>query len=121
MPNPNFMILYATDPLKSASFYETLLGQPPMDASPGLVLFTLKSGLMPGLWKRDAVEPLAVAAAGSGELGLTVADAAMVDRTHADWLALGVGIVQAPADKDFGRTFCAVDPDGNRLRVFAPA
>ena len=28
---------------------------------------------------------------------------------------------QAPTDLDFGRTFVALDPDGHRLRVFAPA
>jgi hypothetical protein len=29
--------------------------------------------------------------------------------------------VQPPTDMDFGRTFVALDPDGDRLRVFAPA
>jgi catechol 2,3-dioxygenase-like lactoylglutathione lyase family enzyme len=28
---------------------------------------------------------------------------------------------QSPTELDFGRTFVALDPDGHRLRVFAPA
>jgi hypothetical protein len=29
-------------------------------------------------------------------------------------------IAQAPTAMDFGMTFVALDPDGHRLRVFAP-
>ena len=31
-----------------------------------------------------------------------------------------LAIAQAPATLDFGHTFVALDPDGHRLRVFAP-
>jgi predicted enzyme related to lactoylglutathione lyase len=40
---------------------------------------------------------------------------------HRDWIARGLPIIQQPADLDFGRTFVATDPDGHRLRVFAPS
>jgi hypothetical protein len=30
-------------------------------------------------------------------------------------------VLQRPVDLDFGRTFVVLDPDGHRLRVFAPA
>jgi predicted enzyme related to lactoylglutathione lyase len=39
---------------------------------------------------------------------------------HAEWKRRGLTIVQAPTRLDFGTTFVAVDPDGHRLRVFAP-
>ena len=72
-----------------------------------------------GLWSRHAVEPAAAAAAGGGsELAFTAED---VDAVHADWAARGLPIAQEPTDMDFGRTFVALDPDGHRLRVFAPA
>jgi hypothetical protein len=32
-----------------------------------------------------------------------------------------VSIIQEPTDMDFGRTFVGLDPDGHRVRVFAPA
>jgi hypothetical protein len=43
-----------------------------------------------------------------------------VRSAHADWIACGLRIVQEPVDLDFGYTFTALDPDGHRLRVFAP-
>ena len=49
-----------------------------------------------------------------------VADAEAVARTHADWKSRGLPIAQAPTAMDFGHTFVALDPDGHRLRVFAP-
>ena len=44
---------------------------------------------------------------------------ALADR-YRDWSLRGLPILQAPIDMDFGRTFVALDPDGHRLRVFAP-
>ena len=63
------------------------------------------------------MEPVATPTGGS-EIAFMVAD---VDAVHTDWLSRGLTILQAPTDMDFGRTFVAVDPDGHRLRVFAPA
>lgn len=39
---------------------------------------------------------------------------------HDDWKKRGLIIIQPPTVMDFGSNFVAVDPDGHRLRVFAP-
>ena len=70
-------------------------------------------GLMLGLWRRDGVAPAATAAGGGG--------AEDVDALFADWRGRGVKIAQTPTKMDFGYTFLALDPDGQRLRVFAPS
>jgi predicted enzyme related to lactoylglutathione lyase len=116
----NFVLLYVESPAASAAFYEKLLGRPPVEASATFALFAMPSGVMLGLWSRHTVEPAATAKGGGGEIAVTVADAAAVDATHADWSTRGLQILQAPTDLDFGRTFVALDPDGHRLRVFFP-
>ena len=121
-PSPNFILLYASSPPASADFYETLLGRPPVEASPTFALFALDAGLMLGLWSRASVQPAPPdgATSGASELGFTVEDKAAVDALHRAWTALGLPIVQPPTLMDFGWTFTATDPDGHRLRVFAP-
>ncbi|MBX3585220.1 MAG: VOC family protein [Ramlibacter sp.] len=121
MSHPNFFILYVDNPLASARFYSALLGQEPVEASATFAMFALASGVMLGLWSRHTVEPRAAAPAGSGEVAMALDSDAGVDSTHADWLARGLPILQAPVRLDFGYTFVALDPDGHRLRVFAPA
>lgn len=116
-----FVLLYVADPLASAALYRRLLGRPPVDASPGFALFALPGGAMLGLWRREAVLPPADGAPGAGELALALAGGrAAVDACHADWIAQGLAMLQAPTALDFGYTFTAQDPDGHRLRVFAP-
>jgi len=121
MRDPNFLVLYVENPAASAAFYQILLGRAPVEASPTFVLFALASGMMLGLWSRRSVEPAAVAGGGGAELAVTAADDDAVDATFADWTARGLTIAQQPTTMDFGRTFVALDPDGHRLRVFAPA
>ncbi len=116
---PNFILLYVKNPIESAAFYGDLLGHGPIEASPTFAMFALKSGVMLGLWARHTVEPAAMGQGGS-ELAFTVGDAAAVAATHADWQRRGLPILQAPTRMDFGDTFVAADPDGHRLRVFAP-
>lgn len=120
MLDANFIILYVDSPLSSARFYAGLLGREPLESSATFAMFALPSGIMLGLWSRHTVEPAAQAAGGGAEIAMTVTDAAAVDAAHADWAARGLAILQAPTDLDFGRTFVALDPDGHRLRVFAP-
>ena len=122
MPDPNLLILYVESPSASAAFYAGLLGKPPVEASPTFAMFALASGAMLGLWSRHTVEPSTSLAelGGGGELAFSVADAAEVDAVHADWRARGLPVIQAPIWLDFGRSFVALDPDGHRLRVFAP-
>lgn len=120
MLNADFILLYVDSPAASARFYADLIGSAPLEESPTFAMFALPSGIMLGLWSRHTVEHAATAGAGGAEIAMTVADAAAVDALHLDWQARGLAILQAPTDLDFGRTFVALDPDGHRLRVFAP-
>jgi len=119
---PNFLLFYVASPVESAAFYARILGREPIEASPGFALFALDSGLKLGLWVRTGVEPAVngVAQHASGELAFAVPDVAAVQAAHQAWLALGIPMLQAPTQMDFGLTFTAVDPDGHRLRVFTP-
>lgn len=121
MIDASFLLLYVTDPHASARFWAALLGRPPVEESDTFAMLPLREGVMLGLWKRDGVAPKADLLGGGGEIGFTVADRAAVDATHADWVARGIPVLQAPTELDFGRTFTAVDPDGHRLRVFTTA
>jgi catechol 2,3-dioxygenase-like lactoylglutathione lyase family enzyme len=123
MSEISFVLLYVDSPPASAAFYTDLLGRPPADSSPTFAMFAMDSGLMLGLWKRDTVEPAAAieGAKGDGEIAFTVAGAEGVDAMHDDWRGRGLTIAQRPTAMDFGYTFVALDPDGHRLRVFAPA
>jgi len=121
MPDPNFIILYVDDPAHSARFYADLLGKPPVEASPTFAMFALENGATLGLWSRHSVTPAPAASPASGELAFAVADNEAVRSTYADWGKRGLRIAHAPVDLDFGRTFVTLDPDGHRLRVFAPA
>ncbi len=120
MQHPNFFILYVDKPQDSAAFYADLLGREAVEASPTFALFALESGVMLGLWSRHTVEPAATCGAGGSELAIAVKSDADVDATHATWSARHLPILQAPTRMDFGYTFVAQDPDGHRLRVFAP-
>ncbi|CAO3355991.1 VOC family protein [Azospirillum palustre] len=115
----DFVLLYVDSPAASAAFYANLLGREPVEASPTFAMFKAGNGLMLGLWSRHTVEPAATAP-GGGEIAFTVADEAAVHDLHADWSGRGLTILQPPTAMDFGHTFVAQDPDGHRLRVFAP-
>lgn len=116
MPEPGMVILYVESAPASAAFYEALLGHPPVEASPGFAMFVLRTGARLGLWTRAGVAPAAVERAGAMELAFSVPD---VDAAHAEWVARGLRMLQAPVTMEFGRTFTALDPDGHRLRVLA--
>jgi len=118
MPDLSLIILYVDGPAASAAFYAKLFGQDPAELSPTFAMFALPSGIGLGLWSRHTVEPAATATGAGNEIAFTAGD---VDKVHSDWSARGMVIAQEPTDLDFGRTFVALDPDGHRLRVFAPA
>lgn len=120
MHDPNFVILYVADAPTSAAFYAELLGTQPVESSPGFAMFVLSSGFRLGLWTWHTVQPAATGTVGGGELVFTVADADAVGATHADWSRRGLRIAQEPTAMEFGHTFTALDPDGHRLRVYAP-
>lgn len=121
MPDFSFVLLYVANPPKSAAFYADLLGRPPIETSPTFAMLPLREGVMLGLWSRKTVEPAAENSGQDSEVAFTVPDADAVRATHGDWSRRGLTIAQAPAAMDFGTTFVALDPDGHRLRVFAPA
>jgi catechol 2,3-dioxygenase-like lactoylglutathione lyase family enzyme len=118
--DPNFILLYVRSPEASAAFYQRLLGKPPVEASPGFAMFALASGVMLGLWAAADVQPAATAVGGS-EIAFAVDGKEAVQARFEAWQALGLPIAQPPTDMDFGHTFTALDPDGHRLRVFAPS
>ncbi len=121
MPHPNLTILYVDSPKESGAFYAKLLEREPVEASPTFVMFALDKGLTLGLWSRRSVEPKPSAPAGGGEFAFAVDAPDKVDALCKAWAGQSVTIVQEPTDMDFGRTFLALDPDGHRLRVFAPS
>jgi len=121
MPDFSFVLLYVDNPPNSAAFYAKLIGSEPVETSPTFAMLPLRPGVMLGLWSRHTVEPAAAGAIGGNEIAFTVENAAAVTATHADWSRRGLAIAQQPTDMEFGRTFVALDPDGHRLRVFAPA
>ena len=120
MTSPNFILAYVADAPKSAALYEKLLDAKPVEASPNWAMFAFPNGLALGLWSRDEVEPRATLPGGS-EIGFPVESDAAVQTTRDAWARLGLKILQEPTRMDFGLTFTAADPDGHRLRVFAPA
>jgi predicted enzyme related to lactoylglutathione lyase len=120
MIEPNFVLLYVDQPQASAAFYAELLGKQPIDSSPTFAMFALQSGVMLGLWSKHTAEPTPIATIGGGELAFSVEDNDTVKSTFASWRKRGLKIAQEPTEMDFGYTFVALDPDGHRLRVFAP-
>jgi predicted enzyme related to lactoylglutathione lyase len=120
MPNFSFVLLYVENPPASAAFYADLLGRPVIDSSPGFAMLPLSDGVMLGLWSRKTVEPTALAQAGASEVAFAVSDATAVNATFADWKRRGLKMIQEPVQMNFGHTFVATDPDGHRLRVYAP-
>ncbi len=120
MSDFSFLLLHVADHAASAQLYTALLDIPIVDQKPDIALLPLRDGVMLGLWSKETVEPTSSGQTGASEIAFTVADAAAVEATHADWKRRGLTIAQAPTRMSFGTTFVAVDPDGHRLRVFAP-
>lgn len=119
MPDPNFFLIYVDNPMASAAFYEDLLEHGPVESSPTFAMFALSSGARLGLWSRHTVEPAATGV-GGGELAFAVESRDRVEALYGNWRARGLSIAQPLTKMDFGYTFVALDPDGHRLRVFAP-
>jgi catechol 2,3-dioxygenase-like lactoylglutathione lyase family enzyme len=120
MPPSHFVLFYVAQPEASARFYERLLRRPPVESSPTFAMFALNDSTMLGLWAKDTVQPPAPASFGGSELALTLGSAEEVEAVHARWQELGLPIAQAPTRMDFGTTCVGLDPDGHRLRAFAP-
>jgi predicted enzyme related to lactoylglutathione lyase len=118
--NVGFIIVYVDNVAASQAFYASLLGRSAIEASPTFAMLPAGPGLMLGLWRRDGVKPAATSGGGA-EVAFPVDNAAEVDAKFAEWSGRGARIALMPTQLDFGYTFVALDPDGNRLRVFAPS
>jgi catechol 2,3-dioxygenase-like lactoylglutathione lyase family enzyme len=121
MSDVSFILLYVDDVARSEAFYASILGRRAVESSPTFAMLPAAPNLMLGLWRRDGVAPKATTSGGGSEIAFTAADDAEVDRLLAEWRARGVAIALQPTRMGFGYTFVALDPDGQRLRVFAPA
>ncbi|AWQ47796.1 VOC family protein [Serratia marcescens] len=119
MTLPSMTLLYVDNPLNSAAFYQRLLGQAPVELSPGFALFVLNNGFKLGMWAKQGVKPVATLTGGGGELGFLCQDPQEVEARYNQWRELGLPIEQTPTEMEFGYTFVARDPDGHRLRVYA--
>ena len=121
MTDFNLVVLYVKDAGASSAFYKELLDRPIVQSSPKFAVLPLGKEAMLGLWQREAVEPRAGNDTGGAEVVFNVANADAVHATHEAWKARGLKIAQVPTATNFGNTFVALDPDGHRLRVLAPA
>ena len=121
MSDISYLLLYVEDVAASEAFYAETLGRKAVESSPTFAMIPAAPGIMLGLWRRDGVEPKAPkAGAPSGEIAFALESDAAVDAAFAEWRARGAGIAQPPTRLDFGYAFLGLDPDGYRLRVFAP-
>lgn len=120
MPDFTYLLLHVADHAASAALYHELLDIPIVAQKPDIAILPLRDGVMLGLWKSDMAEPQGTGQSGASEVAFAVADAAAVEAAHLAWQQRGLPILQAPTQMSFGTTFVAVDPDGHRLRVFAP-
>ena len=116
----SMIVNYVDNANTAAALYAGILGTKPIHEEPGFALFPLAEKTTLGLWSRASVKPASDARGGQSEICLTVASDADVDATQAAWQQLGLRIVQQPTELGFGYTITAEDPDGNRIRCYAP-
>ena len=114
-----FLLLYVENVAASEAFYARALGRPAIESSPGFAMIPAGPGLMLGLWRRAGIEP-AAGAPGGGEIAFAMESDAAVDAAFAEWRANDAAVAKPPARLDFGYTFLGLDPDGHRVRFFAP-
>ena len=121
MPQLTYILLYVSDPSASAEFYSRLLKrEAALDRLPAFADLQIYEGAKLGLWSTTAVKPAAQAVGGGSEIMFKVADTQDLMAAYADCTERGVPIAQTPAEMNFGLTFVALDPDGHRLRLYAP-
>ena len=117
--NPHSIIVYVDDIKASMAFYKDLLGCEPVEYSSGFAMFPLGGSMMLGLWATPTVQPK-VSQSGGSEIAVSLPSQMSVDSACAAWKAAGREILQEPTRMDFGYTFVGLDPDGHRIRQFAP-
>lgn len=117
--DPTMVCLYVRNVPASAAFWSRLLARVPVESSDGFAMYVLEGGARLALWDLSELGQEA-SGGGGGELCMVASDPAAVDTAHADWQGWGVRMLHPPLDLPFGRTFLAADPDGHRVRVYAP-
>lgn len=117
LPQLNFVMLFVEDPIKSSVFYRCLLNTEAIEESATFAMIALGNGIMLGLWSPKTANPPDSVHGGGSEIVFCEQD---VDGLYDKWLRLGVFMAMPPTDMEFGRTFVALDPDGHRIRVYAP-
>lgn len=115
------IVLVVEDALASARFYKSLFNKSVIVEADTFTQIALHEEVQLGLWSRSTVEPETQTAGGATELNFQVANTQELNSLHEDWRARGVQIAQAPTRMVFGDTFTALDPDGHRIRIFAPS
>lgn len=117
MSAPNLFLIYVKDAERATAFYSDLFDIEPCFTSPRYVAFEVAPGVLFAVWTGHN-EYAVPDTPRVSEVGLMVpGSAAAVDEVHTRWTAKGVRVVEKPHDEVFGRTFVAVDPDGNLIRV----
>jgi predicted enzyme related to lactoylglutathione lyase len=114
-----FQILYVENVADSTAFYTRTLGRSAIDPSPTFAMIPAGPALMLGLWRRDEIAAPAGIAGGS-EIAFMLENDAAVDAAFAEWQDHGAAVARPPARLVFGYTFLGLDPDGHRVRFFAP-
>ena len=105
-------------PLASADFYASPLGKPPVE--PTFVMFARGSGVMWGCGRATPCSPWPRAPREAASWPSRLPMPRPCTPPTADWKKRGLTIAQEPAEGP-AHTFVALDPDGHRLRVFAPS
>jgi predicted enzyme related to lactoylglutathione lyase len=118
-PTYNFTLAYVADPIRSAELYGEIFGVAAVDIAPTFAMFVLPNGNRVGFWLKGDVQPQATPAGGIEMCFTEANDDAVWARAEA-FTTLGLKILQEPTKMDFGFTFTAADPDGHRIRVYAP-
>lgn len=116
---PNAVVFYVNDIVKSSDFYQEILGISPEKPSATFCAFNLSNGMAIALKDKHYVRTHMERACGGAELSFTVADREQVDRVFSQWRQKGVQMIEEPFEVPFGYNFMAVDPDGHQLRVVA--
>lgn len=120
MPSPTQIILYVSNPERSALFYQQVLEKDYRTLSPHFVVFEIQEGFQLGLYRRSKVDPPAPEGI-SGELCFICDTKAALEALHDAWCSKGVNIILPPTLMYFGGVnFIATDADGNRLRASTP-
>lgn len=116
---PDKMVLYVHDLMRSSHFYQDLLGITPEEVSITFHSFKLSNGMGLALKAMHAVEPLVDNKNGNGELAFTLDRNQSIDELLKVWQAKKIKIIFPLCTVSYGDTFVALDPDENRLRVVA--